>query len=99
MRWKNILDILLQDASGRKELIALAELAMQELTEQFNLVSSKNFEDFERNLQEEDIDDFMDVVKKNQLGFIKWKLAVMSQKTKDKMKLFIQWSVWLSISE
>jgi hypothetical protein len=81
---------MLQDASGRKEFRALAELAMQELTEQFNLVSSKNFEDFERNLQEEDIDDFMDVVKKNQLGFIKWKLAVMSQKTKDKMKLFIQ---------
>jgi hypothetical protein len=39
----------------------LAELAMQELTEQFNLVSIKHFEDFERNLLEEDVDDFMDV--------------------------------------
>ena len=54
---------MLQDASGRKELIALAELAIQELTEQYNLVSIKH-QAFERNLQEEDIDDFMDVVKK-----------------------------------
>jgi hypothetical protein len=80
---------MLQDASGRKEFRALAELAMRELTEQYNLVSIKH-QAFERNLQEEDIDDFMDVVKENQLGFIKWKLAAMSQKTKDKMKLCIQ---------
>ena len=77
-RRKNILDKMLGDASGRPEFKELAELAMQELTLQYNLVSNRNH-DLEMNSNEDELDAFMDTVndgyKETQLAFIRWKLA------------------------
>jgi hypothetical protein len=77
-RRKNILDKMLGDASGRPEFKELAELAMQELTLQYNLVSNRNH-DLEMNSTEDELDAFMDTVndgyKETQLAFIRWKLA------------------------